>query len=190
MNEVRQIQTSQQQLLLTVDDYRILHDAGAFQDRPKVELIEGVILTMSSQRRWHISVKSEFGRRLGNKLEQLGLPLRAFVEGTVALSKHNAPEPDIIIAPPGGEWDEYLTGDVAKLMVEVADTSVRFDLGRKKLLYARHGIPEYWVVTKKKVHRFWTPEGAAYRNSDERVFGEKIESATISGLFIDTTGIV
>jgi Uma2 family endonuclease len=178
-----------QPLLLTVQDYRTLADAGAFEGRPKVELIDGVILTVSPQRNWHLFVKSELGRRLGNKLEQLGLPLRAYVEGTVALSQHNAPEPDIIISS-GGDLDDYLRGNAALLMIEVADTSARFDLGRKKQLYAEHRIPEYWVVTRKVVHRFSEPVGGSYRQGDERQFGQPVESATIPGLIIETAGIV
>ena len=178
-----------QPLLLTVDDYRTLADAGAFEGRPKVELIDGVILTVSPQRNWHQFVKSELGRRLGNKLEQLGLPLRAVVEGTVALSRHNVPEPDIIISS-GGNPDDYMQREAALLMVEVAHTSVRFDLGRKKLLYAEHRSPEYWVVTKKLIHRFWSPTDEGYQNDDTRPFGSAIESATIIGLAVETSGIV
>jgi Uma2 family endonuclease len=74
-------------------------------------------------------------------------------------------------------------------MVEVADTSARFDLGRKKQLYAEHAIPEYWVITKKLIHRFWSPADGEYRHSDERNFGLPIESATIPGLEVESGGI-
>lgn len=189
MNEVRRIDEAPQQLLLTVEDYRMLADAGAFEERPKVELVDGVILTVSPQRNWHVFVKSELGRRLGNKLEQLGLPMRASIEATVALSRHNAPEPDIIISL-HGDPDDYMRRDEALLMVEVADTSTRFDLGRKKLLYAEHGIPEYWVLTKTMMHRFWSPKDGGYQQQDDRPFGHMIESITIPGLAIERAGIV
>ncbi len=50
-------------------------------------------------------------------------------------------------------------------MVEVADRSVRYDLGRKARLYALHGIPELWVLNLRAerlfVHRDPTPRGYA-----------------------------
>jgi Uma2 family endonuclease len=188
MNVASKVETPRP-LLLTVDDYRTLADAGAFEGRPKVELIDGVILTVSPQRNWHQFVESELGRRLGNKLEQLGLPLRAVVEGTVALSRHNVPEPDVTVSS-GGDPDEYMQPDAALLMVEVADTSARFDLGRKKRLYSEHRVPEYWVVTRKLIYRFWTPTDEGYQNEDTRPFGTAVESATIAGLAVETSGII
>ncbi len=177
-------------LLLTVNDYRVLADAGAFAGRSKVELIEGVILTVSPQRKWHWAVKSELARRIGNKLEELGLPLRAGAEGTVKLSENSAPEPDIVIASLSGDWDAYLGGGEVKLMIEIADTSEKFDLGKKRLLYARHGIPEYWVLTRQLIYCFWGPAENDYRHQDKRAFGQPIASATISDLTVETAGIL
>ena len=56
-------------------------------------------------------------------------------------------------------------GDELELAVEVADTSVSFDLSRKAILYARAGVQEYWVLDLKRrmliVHR--QSDGAQYR---------------------------
>jgi Uma2 family endonuclease len=55
------------------------------------------------------------------------------------------PEPDLAVVP--GRPRDY-TGHptTADLVVEVADTSLDFDTNDKKLLYARAGIRDYWVV--------------------------------------------
>jgi Uma2 family endonuclease len=189
MNELRQVE-DRERLLLTVHDYRILAEAGAFEGRPKVELIDGVILTVSPQRRWHFAVKTELARRIGNELERLGLPLRAFVEGTVELSDHNAPEPDIVIGPSEGDPDGYLIGSSARLVIEIANSRPKFDLGRKKSLYAEHGAPEYWVLTRTVIHRFWSPEAGDYRQHQEQSFGEPISSVTIPGLTVESAGLI
>jgi Uma2 family endonuclease len=86
---------------LTLDDYRVLHRAGAFDRGPKVELIDGVILEMNPQRNSHSFAKSELARRLGNKLEQLNSPLRAITEPTIALSEDSAPERTLRLPPIG-----------------------------------------------------------------------------------------
>jgi Uma2 family endonuclease len=176
-------------LPLTVADYRILDEAGAFVGRPKVELIEGVLLTVSPQRRWHLRVKSELGQRLGAKLRELGLPLTADVDGTVVLSNDSAPEPDIIVSS-AGPPDDYVAAGTVRLLIEVADTTVRFDVEEKKRLYARYGIPEYWVVTKELVHRFWEPLEGSYVHGDERPLGHRIESATIPNLVVESDHLI
>jgi Uma2 family endonuclease len=50
------------------------------------------------------------------------------------------------------------------LVVEVSQTSLRFDRKRKLPLYARHGIPEYWIVdvVKPVLHVFHSPQGERY----------------------------
>ena len=178
-----------QPLPLTLADYRILDEAGAFVGRPKVELVEGVLLTVSPQKRWHLRVKSELGRRLGNALQDLRLPLRADVDGTVALSGKSALEPDIIISS-DGPLDDYVEAKTVALIVEVAETTLRFDLDRKRLLYAASGIAEYWVVTKKIVHRFWSPQGDDYAHRDESPLGGMIESVTIPDLAVESDGLI
>jgi Uma2 family endonuclease len=181
--------TRRKPLPLTVNDYRILHEAGAFVGRPRVELIEGVILTVNSQLRWHLAVKSGLSRRLGNKLEEMGLQYRAYCDGTVALSDDSAPDPDILIAS-DGPADEFVDGGVTHLIVEVADTSLRFDLGRKRLLYARGAIPEYWVVSRRSMYRFWMPEDGDYRQRDKMAFGQPMTSITIPCLTIESDGLI
>lgn len=73
-------------------------------------------------------------------------------------------------------------------MVEVADTTLDHDLGVKAQLYARAGIPEYWVadVAGKVIHQLWAPEGGAYAQRREVAFGTRIEAVTVAGLQIVT----
>ena len=74
------------------------------------------------------------------------------------------------------------------LVVEVADTSLSHDLGKKLRLYARSGIPEYWVADVRggRIIRFHVPAGDAYVECAEFSFGEPIPSVTIPGLTVDT----
>jgi Uma2 family endonuclease len=78
------------------------------------------------------------------------------------------------------------------LIVEISDTSLTYDLETKAALYARSGVPEYWVVAarKRQVHRHWTPEQDGYRNKDVISFGDLLESATMPDLAVDTEGLV
>jgi hypothetical protein len=73
------------------------------------------------------------------------------------------PEPDISILRPRADF--YTTSlpgaaDVL-LVIEVADTSLAYDLGTKVPLYARHGIPEVWVIdaATRQIRVFRRPVG-------------------------------
>lgn len=180
-----------QRLLLNVRDFRILEEAGAFVGRPKVELIEGVIVTVSPQKNLHSFVKSELALRLGLRLRELQLPLRAITEGTLELAPDSAPDPDITITSDAAK-DGYIAKETAALVIEVSDTSLSYDLETKAALYARSGVAEYWVVAVRteKMHRHWTPDGGSYARIDVNLFGETWESATIPGLSVQSERLI
>ncbi len=124
------------------DGYYQLADAGAFAGK-KVELIDGVLVAMNAMRGPHASTVMRLTRLLTAQLDdrvwvRAGLPL--------SLSRHSEPEPDFALVS-----DEAMSAaeehpSTANLVIEVADSSRRYDLGLKALLYAAARIPEYWVV--------------------------------------------
>ena len=174
---------------LSVADYLLLHEAGAFEGM-WTELIEGEIIVMSPQARRHLYVKSELAYRLRRALEAIGNTLFVAVDGTVEISEDSLPEPDIFLTDaPDGEG--YMPGASLKLAVEVAASSLDFDLTRKSGLYARHGIPEYWVadVNGRVIHQMWTPAGEAYAHRREVAFGETVVAVTVAGLRVETSGL-
>jgi Uma2 family endonuclease len=71
------------------------------------------------------------------------------------LSQWSAPEPDIVVIPGGSGWESPPPGDIL-LVIEVADTTVDYDLGTKVPLYGRAWVPEVWVVDRegRQVHVF------------------------------------
>ena len=171
---------------LRVEDYLALDDAGAFEDYGRTELIEGEVVYMNAQHRPHARIKSRLHLQIAAALVNCR-PLEALIEGSVSMPPHNVPEPDIAVtAEPEGEGLIPLSS--LALIVEVADTTIRTDLGRKKKIYAREGVPEYWVVDVRKsiFHRMWNPVAGVYTETRETPFGERIDSATIEGLSIAT----
>jgi len=93
MNVAAQVQQDEQPKLyeLTLEDFRTLHEAGAFDERPKVELIEGVLYEVAAQKNRHSFMKSELAVRLALALREMGSPLKAIVEPTVAMPPKSAP---------------------------------------------------------------------------------------------------
>lgn len=175
---------------LRVEDYLTLDELGAFDGYGKTELIEGEIVYMNAQHRPHARVKSRLFRIIADTLEESDSAFEALVEGAVSMPPHNVPEPDIALtAEPEGNGLIPLAS--LALVIEVADTTLAHDLGRKQRIYARAGVPEYWVVdvNREVIHQLWSPAGEAYSERREVAFGTAIEAAAIAALRIETGGL-
>jgi Uma2 family endonuclease len=128
--------------LFTVDEVLAMQRAGVFEDERKFELIEGELILMQSKLNPHELYKNNLVRAFYRLLPENVSP---WVEPTLYLPPHNAPDPDIMLFPRGRSIEDLKPADVY-LVVEVADSSLRTDLGLKARIYARAGIREYWVV--------------------------------------------
>lgn len=133
--------------------------AGFFENE-HIELIRGVILQMSPQNVPHSAAIQRLNRWLQPALHgradvRVQLP---FVAGDDSL-----PEPDLAIVDPATA-DGVEHPDRAFLLIEVANTSLAFDRGEKAELYARAGVPEYWVVNlvDRVIERHTQPIAGAY----------------------------
>ncbi|MGF1550543.1 MAG: Uma2 family endonuclease [Sphingomonadaceae bacterium] len=190
MTEAVPLNTSPLPVRLRVEDYLLLDESGAFDAYAKTELIEGEIVYINAQHRPHALVKSELFFAIASALKASDSPLTAIVGGSVAMPDDSVPEPDIVLtAEPEGEG--LIPLESVALVVEVADTTLANDLGRKARLYARKGVPEYWLVDVKggAVHQLWAPEGETYAEKREVKLGQRIEAATVDGLKVETEGL-
>lgn len=172
---------------MRVDDYLLLNDSGAFAAYAKTELIDGDIFGVNAQYTRHARIKSRLARRLADLLDQPGSDLEVITEVSVRIADDSAPEPDIVVTRFRG--DREMPADTVALLIEVADTTLDFDLGRKAGLYAAAGVPEYWVVHVNGglIVRHGRPVAGGYADRDEVAFGDTLASTTIDGLAVDTT---
>jgi len=134
-------------------------DAGLFQNE-RVELIEGVIVRMAPRGEPHDTVIERLSELL---LPPLVGRARVRIQLAFAASEYSEPEPDVAVVP----RDEPRMIDHparATLLIEVAASSLRFDRGTKAALYARAGVPEYWVVdvSKQTIEVHGAPDGERY----------------------------
>lgn len=167
--------------------YEALGRAGAFESHYGTELIDGVVYAMSPQYRPHGFIKDELAYRLRRALEALGSSLHVATEQSVALALHDEPQPDIILtSEPIGSGP--IPGGSVALLVEVADSTSRFDRLRKGPRYAAAQVPEYWIadVNARVVHVMRNPERGIYAERDKIVFGEPLISRSINRLAIGT----
>ncbi len=190
MNELVQDWTAPHKGKLTIRDFVRLDESGAFDAYAKTELVDGEVLAGGSQFRPHAFIKSELAFRLRDAVAPTGLGLFPVVEVGVGIPPHNVLEPDIVLTSEARGDGFVPLGSVA-IVVEVAATSPAFDLGRKRDVYAAAAIPEYWIadVEARVIHQFWSPAGSDYAQHREIPFGQRIGSATIPDLSVETDGL-
>lgn len=176
---------------LTARDFWLLADAGAFANNARTELIEGEIWAVNSVHRWHARTMLDLGSALKHAVETMGVELEVLAAGSVSMTDDSVPEPDLSVIEPLDPEAVSIGMAELRLAVEISDTTAAFDLGRKARLYARCGVPEYWVVVRetRTVVQLWSPAGEEYRNRLEIAFGDEVRSTTIPGLAIRTDQI-
>jgi Uma2 family endonuclease len=121
-------------------DFERLIDSGAF-DEERIELLDGVIVEMSPQSERHSKVVTRLATLL---IQATGDRTSVRVQMPFAASPESLPEPDIAVVPSAGAEDAR--PDTALLLVEVSEASLRKDRTLKAELYARAGVPTYWIV--------------------------------------------
>jgi len=131
--------------LISVDAFHRMGETGILGPRDRVELIDGEIIDMSPIGVLHAAIVARLASYFSQRLGPMGV---VWCQNPLRLDDISEPEPDIAILRPRADF--YMTAhpgaaDVL-LVIEVADTSLAYDLGTKVPLYARHGIPEVWVI--------------------------------------------
>jgi Uma2 family endonuclease len=130
--------------LFSVDDFYRMVDLDFFPDDARVGLWEGQVYEEMAKKHAHSFSWAQLSAALFPILPP-GWSL--WSECTITLSPNKAPLPDMIILR--GDREVYrnrrpVAADVS-LLVELADTSLKIDIGTKLTAYAKAGIPVYWV---------------------------------------------
>ena len=165
---------------LTVQQYHTMVDAGCFDSdelaRPKLELLEGVLVTMSPIRPPHRLLVDELMYWALDHLDRR--EFRVSVQNPIEIPSSNSePEPDLVVFRPYEPGMRHASEQDLLLIIEVAETSLVKDLGQKLRVYASAGVPEYWVVDipGRQLHVHRRPQGDCY---DEVAVLPQSESAS------------
>lgn len=144
--------------LFTVEDYMRMADAGVFNGS-RVELVNGEIYSMPPQGNLHAIALGRLNRILLTIFQE---PWFLRSQGTHRFAKHVALEPDLALLKAEPVIDA-LIDTVPELVIEISDSTFRYDFETKRLLYAKAGVPDYWVldVNENQLHVFRNPNSEA-----------------------------
>lgn len=167
------VQTEPAPRAFTADEFERMVDAGILRRDERLELIRGEIVTMSPIGHRHGGCVAQTNKRL-----VIGVGDRALVwiQGPARLAIDSVPEPDLALLRPHSYRAGSPRPDDVLLLVEVAETSLRYDRTVKLRLYAEAGIPDYWVVSVADgwIEVYRSPEGGGYRDRQRAGAGETV----------------
>ena len=156
----------------TIADLELMAEVGLIAPDERLELIGGEIVPMSPKGSRHETIKAAITFFWGQHCPAAFM----FVQETgLRLDERNYLEPDFIVFDRKLRLAEVKGQDVL-LAVEVADSSLRYDLNRKPFLYAGFGVRELWVidVERRAVHCHAEPSPVGYKRIEERSSADRL----------------
>jgi Uma2 family endonuclease len=148
----------------TVEDYHRMSEMGLFAPHERTELIDGQITLMVAKGNPHILTVRLLTRAMEAELSDR--PVLVSIQEPIQLSDSSEPEPDLAIVQ--GNMFDYANRHPQPaeilLIIEVADSTLKYDCEVKDKHYAQANIPDYWVVDLKnrQIHVFRTPTPTGY----------------------------
>lgn len=169
----------------TADEYHRMGEAGIFHEDDRVELIDGEIVEMNPIGDPHAGGVNRLTRLFIGRLGDMAV---VGVQNPVRLGEYDEPQPDLAIlryradfyASRGPRPEDVL------LLIEVADSTAGYDRRVKGPLYARHTIPEYWLVDLNRGHVvvFREPAPDGYRATRVHRPGESLSLVSLPDVAI------
>jgi Uma2 family endonuclease len=177
--------------LTNLTEWRRLGEAAIFPPDSRVELINGEIFDMAPIGFNHaghvIRLLNFFAPRVADKaLINAQNPLQ--------LGDLSEPEPDFMLLKPHADYysSRHPTAEDVLLLIEVADTSLKFDQNQKLRLYALHGISEYWLLNLNDVclEVYRKPFGETYKEKTTLYQGDTVALLQLPKLSIPIAAIL
>ena len=172
----------------TVEDYHRMGEAGILTEDDRVELIGGAIVEVSPIRDPHVRAADHLNEFFVVRLA--GGEVTVSIQNPIRLSDDSEPQPDLAVLR-GRDRGVANAPDVL-LVIEVADTSRRYDRNVKLPLYAAVGIPEAWLVDLigQTIERHTEPRDGRYRQITIAGRGESLASTVLPALILPVDAVL
>jgi Uma2 family endonuclease len=150
--------------LFTIEQYDRMGEAGVFKEEDRIELIEGEIVYIPPIKSPHAGTVDQLANGFARHLLDRTI---VRTQSPIRLGPYSEPQPDIALLKPRADYYKNTHPEPLDVMliVEVADTTVRYDRETKIPMYARSGIPEVWLINlvDKCIEVYWEPSPTGYR---------------------------
>jgi Uma2 family endonuclease len=175
----------------SAEEYHRLAEVGILSPNARVELIEGAIHDMSPIGPFHSGVTMRLNRFFNTRAKGRWI---VSAQNPIGLDNYSEPQPDLALLKPAP--DDYVshhpTPDDVFLLIEVADSTLDFDRGKKLQVYARAGILEFWIINLQEstIEIYREPHFTGYENKTVVRAGDKACPATFPDAAVDVAELL
>lgn len=177
-------------LRFTVDEYHRMIELGLLRDYEKAEIIEGELIKKMTVGDRHAAVVNYLTRFFVKNVSE---NILVAIQNPVRITDFNEPEPDVVLADlTKYDGKRHPRPEEVLLLVEVSDSTLKYDRDVKLPLYAEAKIPEIWIVNlpKKIIEVYTNPEYEIYQTVKIYKRGEIVKSVLIPGIEIEADAIL
>jgi Uma2 family endonuclease len=177
-------------LRFSVDEYYQMIELGMLKNYEKAEIIEGELIKKMTIGDRHAAIVNSLTRFF---VKNVSDDVLVSVQNPVRLSDYNEPEPDVVLADLRKyDGKRHPRPSEIILIVEVSDSTLKYDRDVKLALYAEAEVPEVWIVNLPndiiEVHQ--KPSVGIYQLAKIFKRGETVESEVLFGLSIAADDIL
>ncbi len=177
-------------LRFSVDDYYKMIDLGILDNREKAEIIDGELIKKMTIGDRHAAAVNWLTRFFITNISETIL---VSVQNPLRLGDYDEPEPDIVLADLT-KYDGKRHPRPAEtiLVVEVSDSTLKFDRETKIPLYAEAGIREVWIVNLQNriIEVYQQPSVGIYQFTKIFQLGETVESSVLPKLALEVNSVL
>lgn len=146
----------------TAEDFYRLHETGLFQSNDRIELLNGELIIMHAIGYRHSQAVTNLNFDFS---EQARRRYMISPQNPVELERYSAPQPDLVLVPMSRRHARrHPTPAEVFLIIEVSDSSLKYDREEKRKAYASVGIREFWIMNLEddQLEIYRQPNGGAY----------------------------
>jgi Uma2 family endonuclease len=176
--------------LLNINQYHQMIEHGIFTENDKIELIKGELISMSP-----VGIKHAFVvRRLTALLSQkFGDRSIIDIQNPILLDDNSEPEPDVVVLKPRDDFYQFQLPrpDDLLLIIEVSDSTLKYDRTVKIPLYSEAKIREIWIIDINsecvEIYRYANTEG--YDQMQRYRLGETLSILAFPDIYLTVNEI-
>lgn len=175
----------------TVAEYLRMAEVNLWGEDSRLELLWGEIVEMSPINVPHALCVNRINMLLSAKLAGRAI---VSIQNPIQLDEYSLPQPDVALwrLSSGEDYDRLAGPSDILLVIEVADTSIRYDQRAKSMLYGAAGIADYWIINlpthQIEVYREPRPDG--YRTVTRYAAGETISPLAFADIVLGVSDII
>lgn len=171
---------------VSAGEYVRMGEAAVFAPDVHLELINGEIIEMAPIGSSHAAIVNVLAAFFNRAVDERAL---VSIQNPLVTGRHSVPQPDLMILRPRADsyFGAHPSAEDTLLVVEVADTTLSFDLDIKIPVYASAGVPEVWVVDiqGRSLHVFRDAAPSGYRTARSLGCKERIAPQALPEIMVD-----